>query len=91
MNDTGLYEQLIGRPATSWATIFYDGTDGVEWTIPPSPLTMRAWQLTYYIPDTVAADDILGFGVIDLTSGTVTSLTLFSEWPAPECPCSWWP
>lgn len=90
MNNDRVFDSLDGGRSISWATIFYDGTDGLSWTIPPSPPMSRAWQLTFYLPATTTDADVVGFGVTDLNITTALHVAPFNEWPSPECPCTWW-
>jgi hypothetical protein len=90
MNDTGMFEQMAGGKNISWATIFYDGTDGYEWDIDPSQQVAKAWQLTFYIPETLQESQIVGFGVVDVEGQRVASAVPISEWPEFGCVCDWW-
>ena len=81
---------MAGGKNISWATIFYDGTDGYEWDIDPSQQTAKAWQLTFYIPETLQEPQIVGFGVVDVEGQRVASAVPISEWPEFGCVCDWW-
>ncbi|RRQ29224.1 hypothetical protein DK926_04910 [Rhodococcus sp. Eu-32] len=89
MNDNHLYDWTVtgGMP---WATLFYDGTAGDFWDIPPAAPSNRLWQLAFHVTTLTSLQDIVGFGVVDEQNRTVSSLAPLASFPPMECPCTWW-